>query len=98
MCCAESYLTSQPFGRFEEAMECIEKAKAAPLCSSCEYPICVDAQDAIADYYEEIGDFDRAVELSKEVLDMIPDNTDCSDRICRIRRHHKNKLKKENRK
>ncbi len=83
-----------------------EKAKAyidevldsTPLCDHCRYSKCKDAYLALAEYYEQMGDYDKVIEICREGLEIAKDEYDFVYISERIRKEHKKELKKENRK
>ncbi len=97
------YLTKQAFvytssGYPEKAKPFIDEAMTVPLCDHCRYPKCKDAYLALAEYYEEIGEYDKAIETCNEAAQFALDEYDFVYIPERIRKEHKKELKKENRK
>ncbi len=83
-----------------------EKAKAyidevlesTPLCDHCRYSKCKDAYLALAEYYEQMGDYNKVIEICNEGLEIAKDEYDFVYISERVRKEHKKELKKENRK
>ncbi len=85
-------------GQPEKAKEYIDKAFKAPLCDHCRYSKCKDAYLALVEYYEELGEYDKAIETCAEGHKIALDEFDFIYIASRIRKEHKKELKKENRK
>ncbi len=85
-------------GENEKAKPFIDKALTMPLCEHCRYSKCKDAYLALAEYYENMGDYDKAIEICREGAEIAKDEYDFVYIAERIRREHKKELKKENRK
>ena len=81
--------------RYEEAKQCIDKALASPLCEHCKYQGCIDGYDALAQYYEAIGDYNASAAACMEGLKRAPYDPDCWERLRRLRKLHKKELNKE---
>lgn len=75
----------------------IDKAMNAPLCEHCRYGKCKDAYLALAEYYEAIGEYDKAIETCREGKAIAFDEYDFTYIADRVRKEHKKELKKENR-
>ena len=82
----------------EKAKPYIDQALEMPLCEHCRYPKCKDAYLALAEYYEAVGEYDKAVETCAEANRFALDEYDFVYIADRIRKEHKKELKKENRK
>ena len=85
-------------GHPEKAKEYIDKALKMPLCEHCRYGKCKDAYLALAEYYENLGEYDKAIETCREGLKLALDEYDFVYIMRRIQKEHKKELKKENKK
>ena len=74
----------------------IDQAMKAPLCEHCRYGKCKDAYLALAEYYEAIGEYDKAIETCREGKAIAFDEYDFTYIADRVRKEHKKELKKEN--
>ena len=82
-------------GKFDEARQCIDEAFASPLCEQCNYCGCIDGYDALAEYYEALGDYNNAVIACLDGQKYSPLDCDFGVRLRRLRKEHKKELNKE---
>lgn len=85
-------------GHPENAKEYIDRALSMPLCEHCRYSKCKDAYVALAEYYEELGEYDKAIETCREGLEIAFDEYDFVYIMERIQKKLGKNHKKENRK
>ncbi len=88
------YLTHKAFvllaaRRLEEAKEYIDRSFTAPMCDHCRYSKCKDAYSALAEYYEITGEYQKALDLYREVLEIAPDEFDAPEYIEKLKKEHK---------
>ncbi len=75
--------------QLDEAKEYIDRAARAPMCDHCRYSKCKDAIGALGEYYEILGDYEKALEQHREGLEIAPDDWDFRENIDRIKKEHK---------
>ena len=75
----------------EEAKPLIDRALKMPMCDHCRYSKCKDAIGALAQYYEQTGDYQKALEAYREGLEIAPDDLDFAGDIKRVEKELKKK-------
>lgn len=75
--------------QLDEAREYIDQAVRAPMCDHCRYSKCKDAIGALAEYYEITGEYQKALELYREGLEIAPDDFDFPEEIEKLKKEHK---------
>ena len=70
--------------RPEEAREQLARTRALPLCESCDYGSCKDADIFEATMAEVLGDDDRALALFRAGMERWPDELDFASGVARI--------------
>ena len=73
-------------GRFDEALAELEAVRKLPLCESCNYCACKDADIFEANIEEVRGNWERALELHLAGAERWPDDMDFTSGVRRMRR------------